>query len=282
MKPSCIFVAISFFLISCEIINPPEEIPSYIRISNIDFDPMDNGSSSHKIVDAWLEVDNEIIGTFELPATIPVLKQGTKKVVIYAGVYRDGIKGLRVIYPFYTNYDSMRTLVASTIDTINPVINYDSTVIFPFNEEDFESGTIFIKTSDNSPMDIVNNADPLYFNEGGNKIGLITAAKGDILDIEVTTSGIGYALPKTIVYLEIIFKSNMNLTAGLYATGTPVVLIEKLVLFPADQWKKIYINLTDEIASQPNGATFNVFFKAASLGDKDYYIALDNIKLIHF
>lgn len=282
---------ICFVLISCEIINPPEEIPSYIRISNIDFDPMGNGSYSHKIVDAWLEVDNEIIGTFELPATIPVLKQGTKKVKIYAGVYRDGIKGLRVIYPFYSNYDSMRILVAGTIDTINLVVNYDSTVIFPFEnvfpfkpEEDFEQGNLFSKNSGN--IDIIRkiNLDSLDFSEGNNFIGFIDAPEGLTENIDIATTG-DYILPKKPVYLEINFKSNMDLTVGLYARhpgSQPVVSIEKLVLFPANSWKKIYISLTDEVASQPDGTTFNIFFKASSLGDKDYYIALDNIKLLHF
>ena len=168
---------------------------------------MGNESYSHKIVDAWLVVDNEIIGTFELPATIPVLKHGTKKVKIYAGIYRDGIKGLRMIYPFYTNYDSMRTLVAGTIDTIAPVITYDSSVIFTFNpEEDFEKGTIFIKTSDGKAMDRVSNADSLFFNEGGNYIGLINAPIGSTLNLEVRTSGNVFTLPKKIVYLEIHFK----------------------------------------------------------------------------
>ncbi|MBW8051984.1 MAG: hypothetical protein FVQ77_16915 [Cytophagales bacterium] len=280
---NCQFFLI-IFLVSCEIINPPEEIPSYIRISNIDFDPEYSGSSSHKIVDAWLEVDNEIIGTFELPATIPVLKQGTKKVIIYAGVYRDGIKGLRIRYPFYTIYDTMRTLVAGTIDTINPVVNYDSTIIFPFNEEDFEQGNLFSKNSGNIDIIRESNLDSLDFPEGKDFIGFIDVPEGLAENIDIATTG-DYILPKKPVYLEINFKSNMNLTVGLYArhpVSQQVVSIEKLVLFPANSWKKIYISLIDEVASQPDGATFNVFFKASSLGDKDYYIALDNIKLLHF
>ncbi|MCH8317471.1 MAG: hypothetical protein IIA88_03090, partial [Bacteroidetes bacterium] len=177
------------------------------------------------------------------------------------------------------------------IDTINLVVNYDSTVIFPFEnvfpfkpEEDFEQGNLFSKNSGNIDIIRKSNLDSLDFPEGNDFIGFIDAPEGLTENIDIATTE-DYILPKKPVYLEINFKSNMDLTVGLYArhpVSQQVVSIEKLILFPANSWKKIYISLTDEVASQPDGTTFNVFFKATSLGDKDYYIALDNIKLLHF
>ena len=52
---------------SCEIINPEEDIPSYIYVEEIKFTSTnpDQGSSSNKILDAWVYVDDELIGAFD-------------------------------------------------------------------------------------------------------------------------------------------------------------------------------------------------------------------------
>jgi len=53
------------------LINPAEPIPSYIHIDKIDLttDYSSQGTSSNKITDAWIYVDNELIGAFEMPVT---------------------------------------------------------------------------------------------------------------------------------------------------------------------------------------------------------------------
>ncbi|MDX5345959.1 MAG: hypothetical protein LPJ89_02375, partial [Hymenobacteraceae bacterium] len=66
----------------CEIINPDEETPSYIRINRIDFDPQATGYASAAITDAWVFASDpnrnsfELIGVYELPATVPLLISG--------------------------------------------------------------------------------------------------------------------------------------------------------------------------------------------------------------
>ena len=50
------------FLLSCEVINTEEDIPSIISIESIDVD----GNHSSKITDAWVYIDNEFQGVFPL------------------------------------------------------------------------------------------------------------------------------------------------------------------------------------------------------------------------
>ena len=52
---------------SCEWIDEPEQIPAYIRIENINVSTTtaEQGSNSHNILDAWIFVDNQLIGAFD-------------------------------------------------------------------------------------------------------------------------------------------------------------------------------------------------------------------------
>lgn len=63
---------------SCELIDEPEEIPSYVQIDTIKVQTRnaDEGSKSHNIKDAWLFVNNQLVGPFELPMKAPVLEEG--------------------------------------------------------------------------------------------------------------------------------------------------------------------------------------------------------------
>src|SRR5688572_31891479 len=102
MKVRLLFSSLAIFLggaffSACEIINPTEDTPSYLKINKIVLDPRKNstetyGTASNNITDAWVFVNGKLIGTFELPASIPVLESGSAKVEILPGIYGDGQK----------------------------------------------------------------------------------------------------------------------------------------------------------------------------------------------
>ena len=77
-----IFFFLLFFttlLFSCNKFDGDQTIPAYIHIEKItlaDNPIISEGSLSNRITDAWVYVDDELIGAFELPATFPVLKKG--------------------------------------------------------------------------------------------------------------------------------------------------------------------------------------------------------------
>ena len=68
---------------SCEIYNPAEPIPAYIHIDKITLaknysgfpnsSTGDEGSLSNKITDAWVYIDEQLIGCFVSSILIPLL-----------------------------------------------------------------------------------------------------------------------------------------------------------------------------------------------------------------
>ena len=92
---SSIFILL--LLSSCELINPEEDTPAFIKIDNFDY--TDVGTA--KIVDAGVYIDNDLQGIYPIPNTIPVLKQGNHSVYIAPGIKENGISASRTNYPFY-------------------------------------------------------------------------------------------------------------------------------------------------------------------------------------
>ena len=130
-----------FFWSSCDL---KVAIPSYIHIDYMAVSTSAHplyGSSSSKITDVWVYADDQPIGAFELPATIPILMTGVHTVTIKPGIKIDGISELRSIYPFYMPYTASMNLVAGINNAIkiNPTVVYSSSTIFQW-EEDFEQG----------------------------------------------------------------------------------------------------------------------------------------------
>ena len=102
----CAFLVLSVFAVAfsyCRKFEGSQTIPSYIHIDSItvNCDYFVYGANTSKITDAWVAIDDDIIGCFELPSTFPVLKKGPHKVSIYGGIKRDGISATRAPYPFY-------------------------------------------------------------------------------------------------------------------------------------------------------------------------------------
>ena len=95
-------------LTSCEIINPEEAIPAYIQIDTIQFinNSVAEGTAEQKIVEAWVNVDDDFLGTYDLPASIPVLKSGAANVIVRPGIKDNGIGSLSEIYTFFEPYEA--------------------------------------------------------------------------------------------------------------------------------------------------------------------------------
>ncbi|MCK6650821.1 MAG: hypothetical protein L6Q66_14285 [Bacteroidia bacterium] len=126
---------------SCNIINPAEPIPSYIRINGISLTTVaGQGSNSSKITDAWVYVDEQLVGCFELPVTIPILKEGVHQLKIRGGIKVNGISATRSPYPFYDSYTQTISFNKGEVQTISPVVKYLSSADFTCME-DFEAST---------------------------------------------------------------------------------------------------------------------------------------------
>jgi hypothetical protein len=273
----------------CEKKNDPDLIPSYLHIDQISLTTTyDQGTSSQKITDAWVYVDETLIGTFELPATVPILKEGNQNITIRPGIKLNGIANTRSIYPFYADIKRSITLVKdSIINFSDAVTSYKSNVTFPWLE-DFDFTGITLDTTSKSTVGIekVNNPD-LVFQQAGenNSYSAFIRLSSDTSIFEaVSTQKFDFPGNGTAIFLELNYKTNHKLVVGVfYSTSGIRVQRPLLILNETDSWNKIYVNLTVPKYDTPSATDFQIFFGADKEdGTDEALIYLDNLKLVHF
>lgn len=286
-----LFVIISM-LWSCEVINPEEVTPSFVRIDSLSIQtrPLANpseGSPTADIVDAWIEVDNELIGAFELPALIPVLKNGPANLKIFGGVRLNGRNVDRIRYPFYDFSDSEIDLLPG--ESVIPdqeamTLSYIPDLL-DFSIVDFEDAGVPMTASQGSDTTImrVPNPDPdeEYLEDFVGYVAL--SGERDFFAIE-TTLDMDLAF-KNIVYLEFDYKTDQTFFMGVQTGGVSPGAVGLLGINPSSGpggtlvWKKMYVNLSDVVDFLQNGDDYEIFFQAEpESGEANVY--LDNIKVV--
>jgi len=273
---------ILIYSVSCNIINPEEEIPAYIRINNVNLitDVISEGSNNHKISDVWVNLNGYRQGTYELPVTFPVLDIKSKNELIFRpGIKINGIAASRDIYPFYTFYTIDTILTRDAITEITPVFKYKSDTRFSWMENFEDAGISLVKSPlSDTTISIINDtlsgSNVAFFNIDNIKRNFKYYSADSFL------------LPKNAspIYLELDYRSEDYLSLGIkyitfqYATEEPVI-----TLFPhPNGMNKIYIDLTFLINSNSQAYAFGFFFSATRQGDGLARYWIDNIKLVHF
>ena len=268
---SSIFILL--LLSSCELINPEEDTPAFIKIDNFDY--TDVGTA--KIVDAWVYVDNDLQGIYPIPNTIPVLKQGNHSVYIAPGIKENGISASRTNYPFYQWHQEDITL--SPLDTvkINPSTSYLSDCVQW--EEDFSggTGTSFHQNLFEFGIDMLSDTTVKSQNGSGQVI-----LDGEKVRFECTTDPM--FLPKDRrVYIEMDYKCNTPFFVNFYKfTPTYASSNTVMLLKEQEEWNKIYIFLSEHLASHTDATNFSLsflMFKDSTLEQSELY--LDNIKVLY-
>lgn len=283
--PVSIVVLLLFIFVfdSCEKSESDQTVPAYIQIDSIGFTTDEaQGTASHNIIDAWVYVDNQLIGAFEMPARFPVLKEGIHKVEIRPGVKMNGITATRIVYPFFKpiTLENCR-LTPDSITIINrSTIYYDNTV-FPWLE-DFESESLSIEVGNSSDTTISKtNIDSLVFE--GNYSGIVYLDEENPIFEGVSYEA--YILPQlgAPVFIELNYKIENIITTGIYAQTSSQIITTPIVnVNTSDKWKKIYINITPNVSAATSALDFKVFFGSVKTEDvENPVILLDNIKLVH-
>lgn len=274
-----LIVASTFY--SCNIINPDEPLPTYVRIDSFDLVSVSSathGSVSEKITDAWVYVNNHNVGNFELPANIPILIEGdSADLTVFAGIKADGQSFYRRRYIFYSSY-GQRIGKSTETQNIIPKIEYRTTADFRLIE-DFENGNSFIPyfSPDTS---VGRTTDPSYVFEGsGAGLILLTNTKRGARSITVQE----FTLPNSVEsFMELDYKSSIPFTVEvqIVTPGNTVIVADLLGINARTDWNKIYINLT-EIGTTYPGSKVNFLLKAAlTPGQSDGFVAIDNFKII--
>ena len=274
----------SLLATSCSKTKYKADIPTYLEINSIDLttDSVVEGSDSHGITDAWVFVDDISVGTFELPASIPVLGEGVHRMTVFAGIKVNGVSTDRGIYPFYQSYEIYLDLDPGAINTLSPTVSYYSGIEFAW-KEDFDLGHSMVKSGLSDTMFVLMSVDTLA------ALGLTSAVV--YLDqsnpyFEARTSQ-GYFTPPSgfSVYLEISYKTENQFSVGVFKnTFTGTERVNPFLNIRANSaWNTLYIDLTDYLVVHTDAISFEVYFSATlETGLTSSTIYIDNAKLIHY
>jgi hypothetical protein len=274
-------VGITFF--SCSKENYESQIPAYISINDISLTTnyATEGSASSKITDAWVYINDDLVGVYELPVKFPVLKEGDVTIKVYAGIKENGIASNRKRYLGYAPYVKEITLVKKETIFLEPSISYEPTVVFSWLE-DFENVNLsFLYHADS---DTIINKSTLDVKEGINSGQILLDPA--MTFFEVTTEVLtGVPLNgSSPVYLELDYKTNQQVIIGVYLDADQYAFF---TLNTTTEWKKIYINLVDVISDNFNGKSeLKIFFGLRESSSNPFVAApeilIDNLKVVHF
>lgn len=275
---------ITYFTSSCVKNNPD---PSWIVIEPWTLQANQTnleGELTQNVKDAYVLVDDKVIGFFELPVKLPLLLEGSKKITLYPAIHNNGISSTKKTYPFLQPYTITTTLNKNETVKILPKTQYYTQTKFWI--ENFEDAGIKLETDPNYSPILTTASDPEIL-KYGQRYGWIHLTKKDSVWMGITQKT---ALPQygAEVYLEIDYMNTNSLLTGVKSYGSSVYKANPNIQLNAQtvdskKWKKIYIDLTEIISYSLNYSLFEQYLEAKLDAGKDSSdIYIDNIKLVYF
>ena len=304
-----VLAVFSVVFASCRKFEGSQTIPAYIHIESIVVDSLTDyftyGATTSKITDAWVYVDDDPVGCFELPATFPVLKHGPHKVTVYGGIMSNGIAAARATYPFYKPqiYESLN-LVEDSIINLQPVLNY-----YPIGGgvekgwmEDFETANTLLPVAGSDTSIIRINGSEAWHSPNSFYSGKIVLPP-DSLDFTVATADEYSFHTGYLQYCMVEMDYNCNdafFVGVMYYKNYQLVKHPLLRIQPTDtvndmpqRWNKIYVNIGPIMNENVTASYFKIYFTsdlsvAPVYGEPDYvqankqrYYYFDNLKLFY-
>jgi len=281
-------LSLTFSFWGCSKESYPVEFPAFLNIKPfvLETNPVLQGTSSSKISGGWLFVDDEFLGYYKLPNSIPIIKQGEVKIMINPGILENGISATPGIYPFYTSLEQSFELSPGKEMELEPLIRYANNTKFALIEN-FESGfSVLSEVIAGASINKIENQKEDVFE--GQQSGRIKLTR-EHPTVEIAS---GFRWPKSLftnpkVFIEVNYKSEVPGVFGLI--GYPKSNFEEGIKVyrygfnPSKEWNKIYFNLTDLISTS-NFESYRLVFKAEMNPNEknSASIFLDNLKVIHF
>ncbi len=262
-------------------------IPSYLEIEHFDYygnipgsTPYPNTHHSVNIADAWVTMNGQSLGVFQIPCKIPILESGLHSFIIYPGIKVNGIAGNRIKYPFYEAFEVDTTITTDQTVKISPKTSYKDQIVFNFEPEgQFElagNGTILEPSSMSDTNAIIQNQ--IVFQ--GNKSAAIYL---DSINSYFDIRNIEELELNSNTFLELNFQSNINFNVGLIIINNSEIEEKKelIQLYPSEDWKKIYLDLGPLISMGNMFSKFKIYFEGYYHNTEiNNAVYIDNIKLI--
>ena len=274
------------------------ETPSYLHIEAIDLETESyEGSDSQNITDAWVTMDGNFLGAFELPSMVPILAEGEHEFRISSGIKANGISATRIIYPFFEICNLFikdgETYHVANSNIVN--LYRDSTVVVKattsYNEnaqflfiEDFEDAGAILEASEASDTSLIKtNVDSLVF-EGYGSGEIHLDSINDFFELISSEF-----IPLTSIYntsmVELDYRCDHSFKLGVAVKSADSDVIdrfESIQINPSDDWNKIYVHTTNQVNLGNSTDEFGVFIgavKSESSESASFYF--DNIKWLH-
>jgi len=278
-------LTLSCTLFSCDIINPAEEIPAYLKVDTVlVVTKTGQGAAVHNISCVKFNVGGTTLGFFEIPTQTPCLSTGPQSVIVYPGMRLNGIASSREVYPFFTPYygSSKIDLTAGEVISITPTFTYKPAAKFIWLEDFEDAGVTFLYAT-YSDTTIICQSDVV---SSGRRSGAV------YLDSEHKSfeafSSTDFDLPSTNseALLEFDYRSDVAIEVGIYSLTDGVGTWNTLmVIRPYKTWNRIYIDIHTLLEdSDLDAELFRPGLRAAwdSTGQAKQSFYLDNLKLIHY
>lgn len=312
---SAIWVAIALCALifsSCKKFEGDTTIPAYLHLDAISVVAQSANAPSIEagfytsLIDAveliyYVEGDTAetVLGVYQLPCTVPVLRQGVLKYLrIVPVIKQNGVAGSRIQYPFYqtlllndvvlasadTTFLGTKTANTSTLSPADSIYSltthYYDKGAFDILCEDYFEASSFSHNFDTANV-IWEKDDPQNACTGQGYARIHVPADKEY---------VAFSIPKEFspkssqyLYLEMDYWTDTEL--DLFMTGFEVVGSTSssksvMTLYANQGWQKIYINL-GKVWSQFNYNTpIAIFFQAMNTAGIEGDVRLDNVKLI--
>jgi hypothetical protein len=269
--------------------NKPEQIPVYLRIEPFTVNAL-GGTAAQDITDGWLYVNEEFLGAYRLPATVPVLAEGNSKVEVYPGVLENGIANTPNIYPFLQRYVLNTNLTPGQTTAVRPTTEYQLRTIFPFElaRTSFDgASSIFIEDFDTDK----DRSFVLSNDAGFSGRGILGVVDREHPLMRFATEAV--TLPATFateVWLEIQHQNDIPFTLVLLGTGGSSGDVTQPVyqFNPQQGWNKVYLNITEFLINTRTPRHRLLFAIDLPRNAQNQFtqdkgtVKLDNIRLLHF
>jgi hypothetical protein len=287
MNPVFLRLLVSALLVlpaaGCSVIDPAERTPTYVHIDSIAFvnSPV-IGSASQKIGHAYLYYNNQSLGAYDLPCTVPVLtEEGGGTLQVLPGVDLNGLGGYTVPYPFF-QADTLRIGHApGGVLPVAPKTYYNSVARLIWSDA-FDGNTQFRYYTGENPEDSLRiTSQPGEVFEGSGS-GHLRLAPGASTSESATPYTVSIPLvPTSDSYIEINYRGTATLAVGIVTASAAKP--EYFLFRPRAGWNKVYIQ-TRTFVAQHSGGNYNILLAArqpeGSTAGGDVYV--DNLKVISY
>ncbi|MCB0738770.1 MAG: hypothetical protein KDC92_14750, partial [Bacteroidetes bacterium] len=219
-----------------------------------------------------------------------------KTLTISAGIKENGLSTTRVRYPLYDALDLNAKLLPGEVDSF-----FAEDLTFKYREnarflwlEDFEGSSVSIEKLNNNfdNFKITRERSEVFEGKASLKISMNDVDSGFAIQSfkEFEFGDFNFGSP---TFLELNYKCDVPIVVGyiiITPNGSSFISegkVHMVINQSPNEWKKMYINLTEQIALITEGQKARIYFQSFLVADgngnfaaSDVYI--DNIKLVTF